>query len=124
MALDSEGNYYADLPDPPIGGVGTSGRIGNGSGAPNANTPIASGYIDDDTGNFYINTTGDSGGWTLVTGGGGGTAQVIKGAWDDPNGHTTPANPVAGAIYYRDQAVPIIFWLWSVSGQIWVPAIT
>ena len=124
MALDPEGNYYADLPDPPLGGAGYGGQITHGNGAPGANTPISSGYIDDLTGNFYTNTTGTSGGWVLSTGGGGGTIQVIKGAFDNPNGNVTPTNTAAAAIYYRDQAVPIQFWAWSVSGQNWFAIVT
>jgi hypothetical protein len=123
MALDPEGNYYADLPDPPLGGIAGNG-ITHGTGAPTANTPVSNGYINDATGDFYVNTTGLSTGWVLVTGGIGGTAQVIRGAFDNPNGNVTPTNAAAGAVYYKDQSTPIVFWLWSVSGQNWIPAIT
>lgn len=128
-------NEYYDVVQPPVGGTGTamiippapaavpSGVIGHGNGAPGSTTTITLGYINDVTGAFYVNTTGTSAGWVLVTGGSG-VAQVISGAWDDPNGHSTPTDPLLGAIYFKDQATPIAFWLWSVRGQNWIPAIT
>ena len=90
---------------------------------PDVNTPISDAYIDDGSGAFYVNTTSLSTGWVLVTGGSG-VAQVIPGAFDDPNGHVTPSNPLLGAVYYRDQASPVVFWGWSVSNVNWFPIIT
>jgi hypothetical protein len=123
MPLDPEGNYYADLPDPPLGGIVAAVGIQHGTGAPDVNTPISDAYIDDGSGAFYVNTTSLSTGWVLVTGGSG-VAQVIPGAFDDPNGHVTPSNPLLGAVYYRDQASPVVFWGWSVSNVNWFPIIT
>lgn len=49
----------------------------------------------------------------------GGNMQVYIGAVDDPNGVVTPADPANAAIYYKDQASPVIQWQWSVSSQNW-----
>jgi len=88
MALTADGNYVAALPDPPSGGFVGSGIV-RGTGAPDANTPISSGYIDTSNGHFYVNTTGDSSAWTVTSGGGGGTNNQ-SGA-GSPIGVKTPA---------------------------------
>jgi len=118
MPLEPDGNYYADLPDPPLGGIGGTG-ITHGTGAPDANTPISSGYINDTNGDFYVNTTGDSSGWILA-GGSGAASQALTDAYDDPNGNVVPPNTVIGAVYYKDQSTPVVFWIWSVAGQNWI----
>lgn len=59
------------------------------------------------------------------TGGGSGSTQTIEGAVDDPNvGAVVPDDPTQPALYYKDQAVPIQFWIWSTSQNKWLAAIT
>lgn len=62
----------------------------------------------------------------LVGGGGGGSAQIYTGAFADPNDNgedsglaVTPADTNAAAVYYQDQAVPPVVWLWSIANQNW-----
>lgn len=56
-------------------------------------------------------------------GGGGGSAQIYTGTTDDPTAQgLTPVFPAdinKGAIYYKDQAVPPVVWLWSVNDSDW-----
>lgn len=47
------------------------------------------------------------------------SGQSIKGAVDDPNGIFTPDDTNSPAIYYKDQAVPPVVWLWSPTNQNW-----
>ncbi|MBC8002340.1 MAG: hypothetical protein H7X97_07100 [Opitutaceae bacterium] len=49
----------------------------------------------------------------------GGNMQVYIGSSDDPNGVVTPADPANAAMYYKDQASPVVLWHWSVSSQNW-----
>jgi hypothetical protein len=43
---------------------------------------------------------------------------------DDPNGVHTPTDPDAFALYYKDQADPVIMWGWSVTNQNWFAIMT
>jgi len=110
MALDQSGNYYADLPDEKRG-TGCSSATKHGHGAPTPTTPISSIYIDDDTGDLYVNTSCNFAGWTLVTGGGG-SSSVTHGAG------TPIANNVSVVtykIYINDNNGA----LWAVSNGVW-----
>jgi hypothetical protein len=57
------------------------------------------------------------------TGGGGGSAQVYNGAVDDPNGTIVPIVLTSPAVYIKDQATPVVMWIWSVTNQNWFAAI-
>ena len=45
--------------------------------------------------------------------------QIITGSVDDPNGVITPSDPSRVAKYYKDQATPVVKWIWSVTNRNW-----
>ena len=45
--------------------------------------------------------------------------QTLTGSFDNPNGNIEPPNKAIGAEYYKDQATPVVKWLWSVTSQNW-----
>lgn len=99
MALDVFGNWVPPILDMLDGEIPTGGAVLTGVGAPsdlignNGNI-----YIDSSTGDLYTKS-GDT--WTLFSGGGGGTTEVLGGA-ADPTGTLT----VSGrAIYIQDADV-------------------
>lgn len=53
------------------------------------------------------------------TTGGAGVNNNIVGAVDDPNGVHVPTDTNAAAIYYKDQAAPVVQWNWSIINQNW-----
>lgn len=95
---DSYGNYQALMSDPLVGyHAPLAGPDYYGVGNPNGVITAGPGstYVDTSTGDFYVKQTGtDNNGWTLVTGGGGGTVSVYFGT-GDPNGVVTATRPAA-----------------------------
>jgi len=86
---DEFGNYIPGLKSAGATSTFTEGAIVQGSGVPGADTPsFALGYVDTNTGIFYIHT---STGWTAVSGGGG-TTSVFSSA-TDPSGVLTATGP-------------------------------
>ena len=48
----------------------------------------------------------------------------VIGNYDDPNGHYVPGDTTKAAMYYKDQASPVVMWGWSVVNQNWFPILT
>lgn len=76
----------------------------------------------DQFGNYLVTLPDEKAG--IGTGGSPGSGQIVYGAFDDPNGNVTPPNTSKAAIYYKDQSNPVIVYIWSESGQVWIPAIS
>lgn len=116
MALAANGQWYPVIPDAPPGeGTGNGRGLLTGTGAPDdANGANGNIYVDISTGDIYTKS-GDT--WTIVSGGSG-AVQVISGAFDDPNGNVTPADPTKGAIYYKNGAFSL--WNWTTPAGPWV----
>ena len=97
---DPNGNYQATVSDPLIGYTPPlAGPDFFGSGSPEGVVTSGPGatYVDTDGGSLYFKQSGTGNtGWTLVTGGGGGTTQVFFGT-GDPNGSVTATRP---AVFY------------------------
>jgi hypothetical protein len=51
-------------------------------------------------------------------GGGGGSGSTISGAFANPNGNVTPADPTKGALYYQAGGSGTL-WEWQVGSQTW-----
>lgn len=51
-------------------------------------------------------------------GSGSGAGAVLTGAFADPNGNVTPADPTSAAWYYQDGQA-LVWWQWSIAGQVW-----
>jgi hypothetical protein len=47
-----------------------------------------------------------------------GEGAVLTGAFADPNGNVTPADPTLAAWYYQDGQA-LVWWQWSVADQVW-----
>lgn len=101
LYVDPMSDPYDPIPagggHPAPANIGSS-NVGHGDGAPGASTPLDRAYVDDLTGDFYVNINGT---WQLASAGGGGTPEIFGGSVD-PNGSETATGP---AIYLRSADV-------------------
>ena len=101
----------------------TFGQLRQGAGVP-ANSLGNSGdlYLNISTGDLYQKSGNVRG---LVTGGSGGTTQVLHGAGDDPNvAVVVPADPSKSALYSQDGTNVANLFRWDVPDQVWYPLIS
>ncbi len=68
--------------------------------------------------NDFLFATHPAGPFTPPSSGGGGGGAVITGAFANPNGNVTPADPTKAAWYYQEGATPN-WWQWNVTNQNW-----
>jgi hypothetical protein len=124
MALDGYGNYYANLPNPPAfasSGYSTSTPIGYGTGAPTATTTITFAYVDQSTGNFWVNQNATTGGWVQIGAGGSGMQVLSTGDANPNTASIVPALPANPAIWFQTPSVTVFnIWLWDVPTQKWI----
>lgn len=61
--------------------------------------------------------------WHVISGGGGGgTIQVVTGAFANPNSNVTLDDPTKPGVYYQQGGAPNV-WRWDVTDQVWYQTI-
>lgn len=68
--------------------------------------------------NSFLFATHPAGPFSAPSGPSASSGSVITGAFADPNGNVTPADPTLAAWYYQDGEV-LVWWQWSVDDQVW-----